>query len=42
MAVEDIAAALLVYRSAKNNRERKESGNNSDMKINEDLSVLGM
>jgi ornithine cyclodeaminase/alanine dehydrogenase-like protein (mu-crystallin family) len=32
MAVEDIAAALLVYRSAKNNRERKESGNNSDMK----------
>jgi ornithine cyclodeaminase/alanine dehydrogenase-like protein (mu-crystallin family) len=42
MAVEDIAAALLVYRSAKNNRKRKESGNNSDMKINEDLSVLGM
>ena len=32
MAVEDIAAAMLVYRSAKNNRERKESGNNSDMK----------
>ncbi len=32
MAVEDIAAALLVYRSAKKNRERKESGNNSDMK----------
>jgi ornithine cyclodeaminase/alanine dehydrogenase-like protein (mu-crystallin family) len=32
MAVEDIAAALLVYRSAKNKRERKESGNNSDMK----------
>jgi ornithine cyclodeaminase/alanine dehydrogenase-like protein (mu-crystallin family) len=32
MAVEDIAAALLVYRSAKNNRERKESGNNSDLK----------
>ena len=32
MAVEDIAAALLVYRSAKNNRERKESGGNSDMK----------
>ncbi len=32
MAVEDIAAALLVYRSAKNNRERKQSGNNSDMK----------
>jgi ornithine cyclodeaminase/alanine dehydrogenase-like protein (mu-crystallin family) len=32
MAVEDIAAALLVYRAAKNNRERKESGNNSDMK----------
>lgn len=32
MAVEDIAVALLVYRSAKNNRERKESGNNSDMK----------
>jgi thiomorpholine-carboxylate dehydrogenase len=27
MAVEDIAAALLVYRSAKNNRERKKSGN---------------
>src|SRR5438094_1196627 len=32
MAVEDIAAAMLVYRSAKNNRERKEYGNNSDMK----------
>jgi ornithine cyclodeaminase/alanine dehydrogenase-like protein (mu-crystallin family) len=32
MAVEDIAAAMLVNRSAKNNRERKESGNNSDMK----------
>jgi ornithine cyclodeaminase/alanine dehydrogenase-like protein (mu-crystallin family) len=32
MAVEDIAAAMLVYRSAKNNRKRKESGNNSDMK----------
>jgi ornithine cyclodeaminase/alanine dehydrogenase-like protein (mu-crystallin family) len=32
MSVEDIAAAMLVYRSAKNNRERKESGNNSDMK----------
>jgi ornithine cyclodeaminase/alanine dehydrogenase-like protein (mu-crystallin family) len=32
MAVEDIAAAMLVYQSAKNNRERKESGNNSDMK----------
>src|SRR5436309_8013989 len=32
MAVEDIAAALLVYRSAKNNRQRKEPGNNSDMK----------
>ncbi len=32
MAVEDIAAAMLVYRSAKNNRERKKSGNNSDMK----------
>jgi thiomorpholine-carboxylate dehydrogenase len=32
MAVEDIVAATLVYRSAKNNRERKESGNNSDMK----------
>src|SRR6266567_5287172 len=32
MAVEDMAAAMLVYRSAKNNRERKESGNNSDMK----------
>ncbi|KAF5408372.1 MAG: Delta(1)-pyrroline-2-carboxylate reductase [Candidatus Udaeobacter sp.] len=32
MAVEDIAAALLVYRSAKNNRERKESGSSSDTK----------
>jgi thiomorpholine-carboxylate dehydrogenase len=32
VAVEDIAAGMLVYRSAKNNRERKESGNNSDMK----------
>ena len=32
MAVEDIAAAMLVYRSEKSNRERKESGNNSDMK----------
>jgi ornithine cyclodeaminase/alanine dehydrogenase-like protein (mu-crystallin family) len=32
MAVEDIAAALLVYRSAKNNRERKESGSSSDKK----------
>jgi thiomorpholine-carboxylate dehydrogenase len=32
MAVEDIAAALLVYRSAKNNRERKESRNKSDEK----------
>ncbi|PYJ52496.1 MAG: ornithine cyclodeaminase [Verrucomicrobia bacterium] len=32
MAVEDIAAAMLVNRSAKNNRERKEPGNNSDMK----------
>jgi len=32
MAVEDIAAAMLVYRSAKNNRERKESGNDSEMK----------
>jgi thiomorpholine-carboxylate dehydrogenase len=32
MAVEDIAAALLVYRSAKNNRKRKESGDNSDVK----------
>src|SRR5213083_716983 len=32
MAVQDIGAAMLVYRSAKNNRERKESGNNSDMK----------
>ena len=30
MAVEDIAAALLVYRSTKNNWERKESGSNSD------------
>ena len=30
MAVEHVAAALLVYRSTKNNRERKESGNNSD------------
>jgi ornithine cyclodeaminase/alanine dehydrogenase-like protein (mu-crystallin family) len=32
MAVEDIAAALLVYRSAENNRERKESGSSSDTK----------
>jgi ornithine cyclodeaminase/alanine dehydrogenase-like protein (mu-crystallin family) len=32
MAVEDIAAAMLVYRSAKNNRERKESGSSSDTK----------
>jgi thiomorpholine-carboxylate dehydrogenase len=32
MAVEDIAAALLVYRSTKNNWERKESGSNSDTK----------
>jgi thiomorpholine-carboxylate dehydrogenase len=32
MAVEDIAAAVLVYRSAKNDREHKESGSNSDMK----------
>jgi thiomorpholine-carboxylate dehydrogenase len=32
MAVEDIAAALLVYRSAKKNRERKESGSSSDTK----------
>jgi ornithine cyclodeaminase/alanine dehydrogenase-like protein (mu-crystallin family) len=32
MAVEDIAASLLVYRSAKNNRERKESGSSSDTK----------
>jgi thiomorpholine-carboxylate dehydrogenase len=30
MAVQDIAAALLVYRSTKNNWERKESGSNSD------------
>jgi ornithine cyclodeaminase/alanine dehydrogenase-like protein (mu-crystallin family) len=30
MAVEDIAAALLVYRSTKNNWQRKESGSNSD------------
>ena len=32
MAVEDIAAAMLVYRSAKNNRGRKESGSSSDTK----------
>jgi len=32
MAVEDIAAALLVYRSAKNNRERKKSRSSSDTK----------
>jgi len=32
MAVEDIAAALLGYRSAKNNRKRKESGSSSDTK----------
>ena len=32
MAVEDIAAALLVYRSAKDNRKREESGSNSDTK----------
>jgi ornithine cyclodeaminase/alanine dehydrogenase-like protein (mu-crystallin family) len=32
MAVEDIAAALLVYRSTKNNWERKESGSTSDTK----------
>jgi ornithine cyclodeaminase/alanine dehydrogenase-like protein (mu-crystallin family) len=30
MGVQDIAAALLVYRSTKNNWERKESGSNSD------------
>jgi ornithine cyclodeaminase/alanine dehydrogenase-like protein (mu-crystallin family) len=29
MAVQDIAAALLVYRSTKNNWQRKESGSNS-------------
>jgi len=32
MADEDIAAALLVYRSAKNNRERKKSRSSSDTK----------
>jgi thiomorpholine-carboxylate dehydrogenase len=32
MAVEDIAAALLVYRSTKNNWERNESVSNSDTK----------
>jgi thiomorpholine-carboxylate dehydrogenase len=32
MAVEDIAAALLVYRSTKNNWKRKESGSTSGKK----------